>query len=99
MHLEVFENVVRADKQMLAYVINDRLLPLMRRQGFPVGDYTFQWDETASYSPAELREFLRVALQYYKVPKSYFEENFGIPIDGEREQPSLMTKPTDGFFS
>ena len=40
-----------------------------------------------------------MALQYYKVPKSYFEENFGIPIDGEREQPSLMTKPTDGFFS
>ena len=87
-HLEVFENVVKADKRMLFYVINGRLLPLMQRHGFPVKGCTFLWDETTSYSPAELREFLRVALQYYKVPKTYFEENFGIPIEGERELPS-----------
>ena len=87
-HLEVFENVVKADKRMLFYVINGRLLPLMAKHGFPVKGCTFQWDETTTYSPAELREFLRVALQYYKVPKSYFEENFGIPIEGERELPS-----------
>lgn len=88
-HLDVFKNVVRADRQMLFYVINGRLLPLMEKHGFPVGGCTFQWDETTAYSPAELREFLRVALQYYKVPKEYFVEKFGIPIEGERELPGI----------
>ena len=109
-HLEVFENVVKADKQMLFYIINGRLLPLMQKHGFPVKDCTFMWDETTTYSPAELREFLRVALQYYKVPKTYFEEKFGIPIEGERELPGIglaapvpavspAGSPTDPFFA
>ena len=84
-HLEIFENVVKEDARMLANVVNDNLLPLMARHGFPVQGLMFQWNETADYSPADLREFLRVALQYYKVPKEYFEEKFGIPIEGERE--------------
>lgn len=84
-HLEVFENVIRADKKMLYYLINSRLLPLMARHGFPVEGTYFNWDDTTTYTPAELREFLRVALQYYEVPADYFTENFGIPITGPRQ--------------
>lgn len=92
-HLEIFEDVVKADARMVADVVNDRLLPLMARHGFPVGGLSFQWVEAADYSPADLREFLRVALQYYRVPKSYFEEKFGIPIEAERENAAA-----DSFF-
>lgn len=91
-HLEVFENVIRADKKMIYYLINSRLLPLMIQRGFPLQGLYFQWNETTSYSPAELREFLRVALQYYEVPGEYFTENFGIPITGVREQVGFNRK-------
>lgn len=93
-HLEIFEDVVKSDAKMVENIVNDKLLPLMVRHGFPLGGLSFQWNETADYSPADLREFLRVALQYYKVPKSYFEEKFGIPIEGEREN-----NDADSFFA
>lgn len=88
-HLEVFENVVKADQRMLYYLINSRLLPFMQRKGFDVAGTYFAWDDTTNYSPAELREFLRVALQYYEVPAEYFTENFGIPITGPRQTPDM----------
>lgn len=38
-HLEVFENVVEDDKTMLAYNINDKLMPFMLMHGFPWAAY------------------------------------------------------------
>lgn len=35
-HLEVFENICRADATMIKYLVNDRLIPLMIRHGFPL---------------------------------------------------------------
>lgn len=88
-HLEVFENVVEADAEMVRNTVNDRLIPRMIKLGFPLQGVSFDWDNTATNTPAEQREMERVLLQYYKINPQYFVDKYKIPIDGER---------ADGFF-
>lgn len=93
-HLEVFKNLVDQDATLVANTVNDKLLPLMVRHGFPVAGLRFKWDDTTQYTPAEDREIERVLLQYYKIDPKYFVEKYGVNITGERE-----TGPDpDSFF-
>lgn len=84
-HLEVFENLCRADAMLIKYTINDRLLPLMVKHGFPVQGVTFDWDEAAAYTPSEQREMERVLLQYYDVDPQYFRDKYKIEITGVKQ--------------
>ena len=93
-HLEIFEDVIKADAKMVANVVNDKLLPLMARHGFPVQGLSFQWDDAASFSPAERREEERLLLEYYEIDPQYFIDNYNIPITGVRQP---KTQP-DAFF-
>nr|DAY55005.1 MAG TPA: portal [Caudoviricetes sp.] len=86
-HLEVFENICRADATMIKYLINDRLIPLMIRHGFPLQGVTFDWDEATSYTPAEQREIERLLIQYYDIDPQYFADKYKIAITGVK-QPS-----------
>ena len=54
--MKFFERVTESDAAMVANVVNGRLLPLMVRHGFPVQGLRFQWNNAASYTPAEQRE-------------------------------------------
>ena len=93
-HLEIFERTTESDAIMCAHVINGRLLPLMELHGFPVKGCRFQWNNAASYSPAEQREIERLVLEYYNIPPEYFTEKYGVTIDSPRE---TKTQP-DRFF-
>lgn len=93
-HLEIFERVTESDATMCANVINGRLLPLMVRHGFPVKGLRFQWNNAASYTPAEQREIERLLLEYYEIPAEYFTDKYGVSIDAPRE---AKTQP-DRFF-
>ena len=93
-HLEVFENVIKADKTMLANTVNDKLLPFMRMHGFKVGGLRFEWNDADTFSPSEQREMERIILEYYKVDPQYFIDKYNIQITGERE---AKTQP-DSFF-
>lgn len=86
-HLEVFENVCRADATMIKYLVNGRLIPLMVKHGFPVQNVVFDWDEAASYTPAEQREIERLLIQYYDIDPQYFRDKYKIEITGVK-QPS-----------
>ncbi|WP_418660382.1 phage portal protein family protein [Alistipes putredinis] len=88
-HLEVFGNVCAADATMVKNIVNDKLIPLMIEHGFPLQGLIFDWDEAASFSPAERREMERVVLQYYDVDPQYFIDRYKIPITAKR---------ADGFF-
>lgn len=88
-HLEVFENVCAADAAMVRNIVNDKLIPLMLEHGFPLGGLSFDWDDAASFSPAERREMERMILQSYDVDPQYFIDRYKIPITGKR---------SDGFF-
>lgn len=93
-HLEIFERVTESDAAMVANVVNGRLLPLMVRHGFPVQGLRFQWNNAASYTPAEQREIERLLLEYYEIPPEYFTDKYGVQISGARE---AKTQP-DRFF-
>lgn len=93
-HLEIFEDVIKADAKMLANVVNDKLLPLMVRHGFPVKGLSFQWDDAASFSPSEQREMERILLEYYEIDPQYFIDKYNVQITGTRES---KTQP-DSFF-
>lgn len=91
-HLEVFENLCRADATMIKYLVNDRLIPLMLRHGFPLDGVTFDWDEATGYTPAEQREMERLLIQYYDIDPQYFIDKYKIPITGAKQAAA------DGFF-
>lgn len=93
-HLDVFENVVEADRSMLGYNINDHLLPFMERHGFPVNGLRFEWDDAASFSPSEQREMERVLLQYYEIDPQYFIDKYNVGITGVRQ---ANTQPNSFF--
>ena len=93
-HLDVFKNVVKNDKTMLENVVNDKLLPLMLVHGFKVDGCRFEWNDAATYTPAELRELLRVVLEYFEVDPQWISEKYNIDITGIRE---AKTQP-DRFF-
>ena len=93
-HLEIFERVTESDAAMVLNVVNGRLLPLMVRHGFPVKGLRFQWNNAASYTPAEQREIERLLLEYYEIPAEYFTDKYGVQIAGARE---AKTQP-DRFF-
>lgn len=93
-HLDVFENVVKADQKMLANNVNDHLLPFMLKHGFPVGSLRFEWDDAAAFTPSEQREMERVLLEYYEIDPQYFTDKYNVPITAVREK---KTQP-DAFF-
>lgn len=95
-HLEIFETVCASDARRLAYIINDRLLPLMVSFGFPLQGLNFEWDYSDEMTDAEMREEERTILQYYRIDPAYFADKYGIPIIGERnggdDQPPKETE-------
>ena len=84
-HLEVFDNVIQSDKKMLAYNINDHLIPFLLRHGFPLSGLRFEWDDSAEYSPSEQLDIERTLLQYYEIDPQYFVDKYNISITGTRD--------------
>ena len=89
-HLEVFENVCAADARLIKYIVNDRLIPKMIRHGFDLKGKTFDWDDAATYTPAEQRELERMLLQYFDIDPQYFIDKYKINITGVKETGSFF---------
>lgn len=95
-HLEIFEDVIEADARMIRNVVNDRLIPLMIKHGFPLNNLLFQWDDAATFTPAELREEERMLLDHFDIDPQYFIDKYNIPITGKRQQ-SLQSDLAKGM--
>ncbi len=93
-HLEIFEDVIAADARFIAYVVNDKLIPLMIKHGFPLKGLSFEWDNTATFIPAEQREMERMLLQYYNIDPQYFIDKYNVQITGIRADNN-----PDAFFA
>jgi hypothetical protein len=87
-HLEVFKKVCRADATRLKYLVNGRLIPRMIRHGFPLQGVTFDWDDSANFTPAEQRENERLIMQEFDVDPKYFSDKYKIPIIGKKAVPA-----------
>ena len=85
-HLEIFENVIASDARFIAYIVNDRLLPLMTKHGFPVEGCSFEWNDTVEYTPQEQINIEQMLVNGgYDIDPKYFTEKYGIPVIGKRE--------------
>ena len=100
-HLEVFNNLCKSDARGLQYIINDRLLPMMVRHGFPLEGCRFEWDDTRQFTASEQRELERLLLQEYDIDPQYFIDKYKVPIIGRRGGASLPETElmrADDFF-
>lgn len=79
-HLEVFQNLVDADRDMLCDIINEQLIPRMIRHGFPLQGLHFLWDDTIDYTPEQQKAVEEMALNHFEVEGSYFRDKYGIPV-------------------
>ncbi|MGM9817705.1 MAG: DUF935 family protein [Paludibacteraceae bacterium] len=98
-HLEVFQNVVDADANLLRNTINDRLLPLMTKHGFPVEGCSFEWNDTVEYTPQEQINIEQMLVNGgYDIDPKYFAEKYGIPVLGKKNPLDAALKNENDFF-
>lgn len=91
-HLEVFENVIESDADFIKDLVNDELLPRMRRHGFPVDGLSFVWDEQISYTPEQQVAYETMIADRYEVEPDYFINKYGMPITGTKK-PTALSRP------
>lgn len=94
-HLQVFMNLVEDDADMLRDVINNRLLPRMAQDGFPVKGLRFEWDSSVDYTPEQQVAYETMIADRYEVDPAYFAEKYSMPV-GERRNPMGVPSPDDG---
>jgi len=94
-HLKVFENLVEQDAKVLAYTINNQLIPRMIRHGFPLRGYHFAWDESVDYTPEQQMEYEKMITDRYEVDGKYFADKYNMPV-GERIQTAMPFGSEEG---
>lgn len=95
-HLEVFENLVDADRDLLGDIINEQLIPRMIRHGFPLKGRFFQWDDSVDYTPEQQRAFEEMILGHYDVDPAYFQEKYNVPATPKTPTALGPTQPPKG---
>jgi phage gp29-like protein len=95
-HLELFKNLTDADADMVRDVINWKLIPFMLKNGFPVGDCRFDWDESVDWTPEQQIQIEKMLLDYYDVDPKYFIDKYNVTILGVKKSNTL--KDVDRFF-
>jgi hypothetical protein len=96
-HLQVFENLVEADRDMLRDIINNQLIPRMIKHGFPLAGLHFEWDYSIDYTPEQQLAYETFITDRYEVDGQYFAEKYGMPV-GERRnnvEPQLPDDDSD----
>ena len=97
-HLEVFKNIIEADRRFVADIVNDRLLPLMVRHGFKVDKLRFEWDDAEEYTPEDIRSVEQMLVTGgYDIDPKYFVDKYGIPVTGRRQDAPTLAADTNFF--
>jgi len=92
-HLQILQNLIEKDADRFRDVVNDQLIPLMIKHGFPVKGLVFDWDYSIDYTPEQQRQYEKMLLDNYEIDGSYFEDKYGVPV-GERRS-GTSTPPRD----
>lgn len=85
-HLEILKKVGEKDSKFIKNLINDKLIPLMTLNGFPLEGCKFDWDNSLSFTPEQQRENERLMLQYFDIDPEYFKKKYKIDIIGVKGQ-------------
>ncbi len=96
-HLQVFMNLVEADRDMLRDIVNNQLLPRMVVHGFPVRGLRFEWDDAMDYTPEQQVAYETMVADRYEVAPSYFADKYGMPVGARIDRmPQPPSAPADG---
>lgn len=94
-HLEVLENLIESDRQLLADIVNNQLIPRMTKHGFPVKGLRFEWDDAVDYTPEQQVAFETMVADRYEVAPEYFAEKYNMPVGERRNVQNSMTGKED----
>lgn len=94
-HLEVFQNLVEADCDTLRDMVNNQLIPLMVRHGFPLYGIHFDWDYSEDYSPEQQKAYEEMVLNNFEVDPSYFQEKYNMPVGERRNAQPILSDGGD----
>ena len=90
-HIKILRNLIESIADGLRDFINGQVLPLMRRENFFDGDYSFEWDYRLDYTPEQMTAVETMLLQHFEVDGKYFEDKYGVPVremeDGAATEP------------
>lgn len=81
--------VVEDDKTFIKNLVNDKILPLLKRNGYPVNDGDcFEWDDSEWEDPKDkLAVFEGVKRMGYTLDKDQVQNDLGVTITGEAPVP------------
>ena len=79
--------ISQADRRDIAFNVNDRLLPMLKMQGYSYisDDDIFEWIE--SKEEIDINQFWKIAqgiMQDYEVEQDWLSETFNVPIVGKK---------------
>lgn len=91
-HENVADDVNDADRTFIHDVINDDLLPLLIKHGWPLKGLRFEWDDSYYFSEEEMRQIEGMLLKHYEIDPNYFQEKYGVKITGTKQQGVQLKK-------
>jgi hypothetical protein len=91
-HENVADDISDADRTFIHDVVNDDLLPLLIKHGWPFKGLRFEWDDSYYYTPQEMKEIENMLLTHYEVDPKYFTEKYGVTINGTKQQGVQLKK-------
>lgn len=91
-HENVADDINDADRTFIHDVINDDLIPLLIKHGWPLEGLRFEWDDSYNYNEEEMRQIEQMLLNHYDVDPNYFMEKYGVKIIGSKSSGDVQLK-------
>ena len=85
------KKLARADKRRLTFLVNDKLLPILRNQGYSIiqeGD-KFEFDKGHALDLKSYWEITKGMMEEYEIEQEWLTKTFSVPIVGKKK--SLTT--------
>lgn len=80
--------ISQADKRMIQFIVNDRLFPLLKKQGYNIGDDDFFQFKTAEQE-VDLDKLWNITngllTNGYEVEQEWISKTFNIPLEGKKK--------------
>lgn len=88
-HERNLDNKITArDRRIITFVVNDQLIPILARNGFPLSPDTdrFEFEESYELTLIDLLEVLKWMGDRYEIPTEWISKTFNIPITAVKER-------------
>lgn len=84
-HEAVADEYGESDETFMANVINDKLIPLLIKHGFPLNGFRFEFDNSENLGLEAQFAIDSKLLEFYDIPEDYITEKYGTPVKKKAE--------------